>query len=349
MTEKIIALRMERQHLTHPADEREYCELYRDLQPGQNVYWNGFGQPPTLSFRAAFDDLEYNRARQMRRELIKGRFGGGNLGWIVPEDVELFAGLYRKPLDRPTDNQLLLLNQIENGGPWTIQQLKAETGLLVKEITPALHRLQEAFLVYEDQYDGEWDRGWYRFGEMFPEVDLLKSTRFESLRIVLLRFARRMVWFDESMAKSFYRLPEKDIRAALASLAEDGALIACAGGWMRPQDAELLKDSAPEPPRFVYALHRNDMLCRAYEPALKAWLAPRIEGLDYDCEPLQYLLIDGEFRGATVGHFRNGPYDLNDVILDLPDAEGRRQEILAAVQQVNFGKLPLRWMGAPLS
>lgn len=43
--EKIRALRMERQHLLAPANETEYDMLYRDLQPGQNVYWNGFGQP----------------------------------------------------------------------------------------------------------------------------------------------------------------------------------------------------------------------------------------------------------------------------------------------------------------
>ena len=96
--EKIRALRMERQHLLIPANETEYDALYRDLQPGQNVYWNGFGQPPTLSFRADFDDLTYNKSRQFRRELIKGRFAGGNLGWILPEDLELFAALYRKPL-----------------------------------------------------------------------------------------------------------------------------------------------------------------------------------------------------------------------------------------------------------
>lgn len=57
--EKMRALRMERQHLLTPANETEYDALYRDLQPGQNVYWNGFGQPPTLSFRADFDDLAY--------------------------------------------------------------------------------------------------------------------------------------------------------------------------------------------------------------------------------------------------------------------------------------------------
>ena len=101
--EKIISLRMERQHLLHKADEQEYISLYRDLQPGVNVYWNGFGQLPVLSYRAAFDDMEFNRVRQRERKLVKGRFAGGNLGWIEP-----------------------------------------------KEITPILHRLQEAFLIYED-------------------------------------------------------------------------------------------------------------------------------------------------------------------------------------------------------
>ena len=55
--------------------------------------------------------------------------------------------------------------------------MKRMTGLLVKQITPALHRLQEAFLVFEDQFDGEWDRGWYLFDEMFPE-DVYKRQAF---------------------------------------------------------------------------------------------------------------------------------------------------------------------------
>src|SRR5699024_1835307 len=120
---------------------------------------------------------------------IKGRFSGGNLGWIVPEDMELFIALYRKPLVKPTEIQLRILELIEREGPLNIQQIKEETGLLVKEITPALHRLQEAFLIYEDQYDGEWDRGWYRFTEMFPQVNSDKYSRHEALKIVLQRFA----------------------------------------------------------------------------------------------------------------------------------------------------------------
>ena len=84
---KITAIRMERQHLTHKANETEYIDLYRDTQPGQNVYWNGFGAPPSLTYRSDFNDIEFNRKRQMNHKLIKGRFAGGNLGWIMPEDL----------------------------------------------------------------------------------------------------------------------------------------------------------------------------------------------------------------------------------------------------------------------
>ena len=147
MDDRVTALRMERQCLSRRADEEEYKALYRDMQPGQNVYWNGFGEPPCLVFRAGFDDTAFNRERQRKRELIKGRFAGGNLGWILPEDLELFGALYRKPLKSPDGRTRRLLELIEREGPLNIQAMKEETGLLVKEITPVLHRLQEAFLI----------------------------------------------------------------------------------------------------------------------------------------------------------------------------------------------------------
>lgn len=344
----ILALRMERQHLTRPASREEYAALYRDLQPGYNVYWNGFGQPPVFSFRADFDDIEYNRQRQLNRDLIKGRFAGGNLGWIVEEDLPLFAALYRKPLAQPTLVQEMILRLIDQLGPLNIQQIKEETGLLVKEITPALHRLQEAFLLYEDQYDGEWDRGWYRLAEMFPEADLNRYTRHEALKIVLQRFAYRMVVFDSAMAKGFYKLPEKDIRTAAGELVAEGLFVPQDKGWMLASDAELLTHYAPPQPRFVHAIHRNDVLYKAQEPALKALVAPLCAGLPYDHEPLQYLLIDGEFHGASIGHFRNGPYDLNDVVCDLPEAAARQEEIIAAIRVANYGHEPLRFMGKML-
>lgn len=345
MNAKIISLRMERQCFVDTADENEYINLYRDMQPGQNVYWNGFGEPPTLTFRADFDDIEFNRGRQYDRKLIKGRFGGGNLGWIMPEDLDLFASLYQKPLKNPTLAQLRLLDLIRSIGPLTIQQMKEETGLLVKEITPALHRLQEAFLIYEDQYDGDWERGWYRFDEIFPNVNIQKYSRHDALKIVLQRFAYRLVWFDCSMAKSFYKLPEKEIKAAANQLAEEGVFTSYDNGYVLTNDAEILSGYEPKEIHSVYAIHRNDFLYKANEHILKEWIKPLTANLEYDHEPLQYLLIDGEFHGASVGHFRNGPYDLNDIVCDLENPEERKAEIFKAVQEVNFGKLPERFMG----
>lgn len=345
MNAKIISLRMERQCLINKADKAEYIKLYRDMQPGQNVYWSGFGDPPSLNFRADFDDIEFNRDRQLQRKLIKGRFAGGNLGWIEPSDVELFAALYRKPLTKPTMEQQHVLELIETAGPFNIQQIKEETGLLVKQITPILHRLQEAFLVYEDQYDGEWDRGWYRFDEMFPEIKTDRYTRPEAIKIVLQRFAYRIVWFDVAMAKSFYRLPDKEIKPAVRELVSEGVLVASESGYMLKSDAELLARYEPKSRSFVYAIHRNDFLYKAHEHILKEMAKKLTEGLAYDHEPLQYLLIDGEFHGASVGHFRYGPYDLNDIVCDLPNAQDRKDEMIEAIRAVNFGKEPVRFMG----
>ena len=45
-------------------------------------------------------------------------------------------------------------------------------------------------------------------------MDTGRYTKVEALKILLQRFAYRMVWFDVAMAKAFYRVPEKEIRKA---------------------------------------------------------------------------------------------------------------------------------------
>ena len=344
MQKKLLALRMQRQHLLEPEEQTAYATLYRDLQPGMNLYWHGFGQPPECSFRADFDDVEYNRGRQARRELVKGRFAGGNLGWIVPEDLPLFAAMYRKPLPMMDDVQLTIMTLIERMGPLNIQQIKEETGYLVKEITPALHRLQEAFLLYEDQYDGEWDRAWYRFEEMFPEVDLNRCTREDAIDTILQRFAYRMAWFDTKMAKSFYKLPEREIKQACARMVESGVLAPTDGGFMLNCDREALEEVSFELPP-VMAFHRNDFLVRAFDHELKAKFKPLYDALPYDHDPQYYVLVDGEFRAVSVGHFRYGPYEIHDIVCDSPDMWERKEEICAAVLRENPGSVIQRFMG----
>lgn len=68
-----------------------------------------------------------------------------------------------------------------------------------------------------------------------------------------------------------------------------------------------------------------------------------------DTQPGQNVYWSGfGFHGASAGHFRYGPYDLNDIVCDLPDAESRKDEIVKAVRAVNYGKMPSRFMGKEL-
>ena len=85
--------------------------------------------------------------------------------------------------------------------------------------------------------------------------------------------------------------------------------------------------------RGVLALHRNDPLVRCGESARKE----RYKSPEKGSEVTQYLLVDGVIRGAVMGHFRYGPYDLHAVWLELPEQEAavRRDEILRAVYAVN--------------
>lgn len=306
----ILALRMERQHLIKPAEEEEYIGLYRDMQPGNSAYWHGFGQPPVISCRAAFDDMEYNRERQRTRKLLKGRFQGGNLGWIMAEELELFACLYCRPMTKFTYVQEQVWQIVGQMGPVTIHQIKEETGLLVKEITPALHRLQEAFLVYEDQYDGDWERGWYRFDDMFPEVDLHKYTKQEACCIVIKRYAYRMVYFTAEMAKNFLKTSVKDTKACIDKLVSENILCSHGDGYVRKEDENLLSQGMREIPERLLLMHRNDILVKSVEPALKKrYVTPGFE-------TLYYIFVEGDFHGAVNGKYTYSTDVVQEVLVD---------------------------------
>jgi hypothetical protein len=53
-------------------------------------------------------------------------------------------------------------------------------------------------------------------------------------------------------------------------------------------------------------------------------------------EVLQYLLIDGEFKGAVLGHWRIGPYDIDDVLIEIKpeEIEKRKEEIIMAIRKI---------------
>lgn len=345
---ELIKLRMERQYLSRPVDSSGYDSLFRDMSPVPTIYWCEPGSPPTLPLHTELEDYEYNSFRRSRREILKGRFAGGTIGYVAAEDLELFACLYRKEITSFTSIQRELLELFRQEGPMNIGSLKELTGYLVKEISPALHRLQEAFLVYEDQVDKEWDRGWFLFESEFPEVDLNRYTKLEALKLLIPRVARLLVFFDEELLKSFYRLPGKLIKEAVTELKSEGLIISTTidgkQGYLLEEDEALIRQednkswqeqdnnqqgyitkSVPS----VLMLQRNDFLVRAYAEELK-------EKFRSEWDTLYYLLIDGEFHGAVMGKFKFGPHVIEDIVLDLPEKErnDRRNEILEAVYSV---------------
>jgi hypothetical protein len=290
------ALCLRRQCLTKKAaTTEEYDQLFRRMQPVAPIYFSRPGDPPCLVHRAGFDDRAYNDDLRAQRVLVKGRFAGGTVGYVRSDDLEWYIGAYRKDIERMTPAQERILNLLYSAGPLNCAQIKEETGLLVKEIMPALHCLQEAFLVYEDQVDSDWDRGWYVFEREWEGVDIRRYRRAEAIAHILMDFLYLNVFATEQNMKDFLRLPLRDIKEALASLAASGQIEqACADGqqgWVRRDDAAVLPGLRLSPEKSAFMLHRADFLVKSREHELKE----RFAGL----EVLQYLLIDGEFLGVV--------------------------------------------------
>jgi hypothetical protein len=192
---------------------------------------------------------------------------------------------------------------------------------------PALHRLQQAFMVYEDQIDSDWERNWYEFAPEWPDIELDEGKREEAATQVLLRFLQGHVFATFEQLKDWSGFPSKLLKKLISDMEESKAIVSqtvegIGEGWMLAQDISL---KLSEIPCSVFMIHKSDILARSHVSELKR----RFGGQ----EVLQYLLIDGAFRGAVLGHWRIGPHDVEDIIVELPAAEraSRREEILNAV------------------
>ncbi len=341
------AWRLARQGLAGQAvDETAYGNLLRYMQPVAPVHFSMPGLPPRLLHRTLFDDGEVADALRARAQLVKGRFWGGNIGYVLAEDLGLYAAAFRKPISRFTPIQEQLLETLRGTGPLTPKLLREETGLLNKKIMPALHRLQQAFLVYEAQEDASWERPWSLFAAEWPDTDPEAMSWQEAAAEVLRRFLQAHVFAAFAELRSWSQFGVQPLKKLLQQMVEDGDLLhveidGLGEGWMRREDGAL---ETRAPARCVFMLHKADMLCKSHSAELKERFGQR--------ETLQYLLIDGAFAGAVCGHWRIGPHDVDDVLVDLDDAqaEERKEEILAAIgwQYQEPRSRVLRYMGRVL-
>jgi hypothetical protein len=326
----ILAERLRRQRLTHPLQTaEEYIKLFRLLQPVSPIAYTRPGSPPSLTPRTQFDDgAEADRQRSQRR-IVKGRFLGGSIGYVLAKDLALYANTFQRPMPGFSEIQETVLDAVQFTGPLTPRQIKEETDLLNKQIMPALHRLQKAFLVYEDQTDDDWERGWYDFATEWPQVKLDEERRQATTVQVLLRFLEGHVLATFEQLKDWSQLPTKFLTTAIqemerANLITPQTVEGLGNGWLQAEDATLPEGKIIP---SVFMLHRADILVRSHASELKR----RFRGL----EVLQYLLIDGQFQGAVVGHWRIGPHDVDDIVVMLPTKERakRREEIIEVVAQ----------------
>jgi hypothetical protein len=132
----ILAERMRRQRIGNPlAADDDAEELIGAIQPISTGPFARPGSPPCLAPRTEFDDMRATDRLRRDRTLVKGRFQGGGIGYVLARDLGIYANAFRKPLREPSETQGRVLDALRNTGPLTPRQLKEETGLLNKQIT----------------------------------------------------------------------------------------------------------------------------------------------------------------------------------------------------------------------
>ena len=332
-----LLLRLDRHALaTQLTEESEYIDLFRRCQPVSTIHNTRPGAPPSLSPRTSFNDQIVTQALRADRRIAKGRFLGGTIGYVLSDDLEIYANVFRKSLAGINDVQLKILDTLRSCGPLPPRLIKEETGLLNKRIMPALHRLQTAFIVYEDQLDEDWERPWSLFEDVWPEIELSEDRYTERAAIVLSRFFDLNVFATKTEVRDWARLPVRVVDRCTEYLSQIGkiepTMVDGMGSGYRMAESEGDSTAASRHAGIkqspVRLLHNADPLVRAHVSALKDRFNKR--------EILHYILIDGEFFGAVVGHWRFAPYDVEDIHLAMPKADrsARKDEIIEEVARI---------------
>jgi hypothetical protein len=321
---------LSRQGLIRPFDKVEYDAFFRDCSPAMTQYWTMPGDPPLFALRTDFDERRHTEQLRSNRTIVKGRFVKGNVGYVFSDELAHFKALYQKPIPRLGGLEWKLLELLRHEEALSIGQIKDITGLLAKDIAPILHRLQEAFLVYEDQRDGDWERRFFLFESEFPDQAERYIPFEEALDEALRRSLKRLVCADEAMLSALLGMPKKTILEGLDRLEGKNAVKKSASGWMLEADRGLTSSDSIVF-RTTHCLHRNDPIVRAYQPLLSK--RKKIEGADL----LYHILLDGAFLGYVRGHFKNGPFRFEAFVLDpaAPLDEERKTELEAALEASN--------------
>lgn len=332
---QVLSARLQRHGLLHPTgDEAGYLELFGRLQPVAPEANSYPGSPPRLQHRTTADvgDADVADGLRARRQLVKGRFHGGTVAYVRVDDLPLFAAAYRQPLTGLDARQEAAVRALTYAGPLSPRQLREETGLGHRPLMAAVHRLERAFIICEDQTDDAWDRPLHLVEREFPDLWSAGPSADDAVAALVLRLLTVQVFATTAQLASGCGLGKRRTAQAVARLAETGRIEAAelepapegendvGPGWCIPDDA--MEDGA-DAADMVRVLHVRDPLVR---PQLDE-LTERFKGR----EVLQYLLIGNDIHGAACGHWRIKTHDIDDVVF--PESlDSYRAEVLAALQ-----------------
>lgn len=331
MQDKIISLRLKRQHLSVLASEEQFDLLVSDMSPIPTLFWIEPGSLPDIQYRFDFDTESLFDLYRRHGRLLKGRFQGGNVGYVFAEEFLLYKAAYEKTNTKLTVQDQEILDIITNDGEVTTKDIKEQTGLLVKEVSKSLQKLQKAFIIIEIQTSK--NNGRY-FTLLSNKIKGDGYEREDAQEELIKRFIKLNVWASESMVKSFTKFTNKDIKSVISGLEEkeqispleeDGIL-----GYVLTEDLALIEATKPKIDDRIYVLDLADYYVRSNDLDLKAIF----QKTSY--KTLHYLLENGQIIGRVLGHFRFGPNDLEDVdmLLTPKEAEKKRQAVIDAIDKV---------------
>lgn len=325
---------MERLGFTNPAkSEAEYDKIFKRLQPVSTEYFAEPGQPPAIRDRALFDDMSYNRLLRQNQDIIKARFQGNTISYVLRDEFEMYASAFAKPISRTDDIMMELYTVLNQVGPMEKSQIIEELDLKGPMVTKILQKFQKAFMVYELQPDKFGEQVWQTFESEWPEFNIENLDAFEAKKAVIRRFIQNMVVADFDMICNWSRFSKRETKEIIVDLEEsevvEKIIEDSESFWYLPEDkGAVLNKMIVHVKPSVHVIHKADYLYRSYESKLKNEYKGK--------EILQYILIDGEIRGAVEGHWRIGPHNIENIIVNISEHEStvRKDEIIAEVAKL---------------
>ena len=119
-TRTIIAQRLYRQGLVNPVKtSTEYRKLFSLLQPVAPPFFSYPGSPPDMTHRVSFDGTALASEMREQRQLIKGRFINKTIGYVLENELEIYANAFCRPLEKMNWLQQRVYDALATTGPLT--------------------------------------------------------------------------------------------------------------------------------------------------------------------------------------------------------------------------------------